>query len=409
MNIVARVKNILLTPKTEWDVIAAEPAPPKDLVLGYVLPLAALAAICGFISSYVIGHTVFGTTFRMPLLWALVMMVYHLVMAVISVIVMAFIIDTLAPSFGGTKNFNQAFKVAVYTYTAAWVGAVFGIIPWIGWLISLIFLFYCIYILYLGLPRLMKNPEDKTVLYTVVVIIVAIVVFIIIGFIATLITAGGMAGAGAFSGMGAPSSSSTVTYDKDSPMGKLDAFSKKMDEASKRMEAAQKSGDQSKQAAAAMGVLGAALSGGKAVEPVQLDVLKPFVPEQFAGLPRSDLRTERSGVAGMMVAKAEGVYSDGGGKRVNLEVVDTGGMAGLMGMATWLGVQGEREDSNRRESTRREGSRTIHEEVNKHGGSNKFTVVLNDRFVVSAAGSADIDTLKSGVASLELGKLESIK
>src|SRR5229473_1711249 len=115
MNIVARVKNILATPKTEWDVIAAEPAPPKDLVLGYVLPLAALAAICGFISSAIIGTTLFGTTVRMAMGFAIAMLIYQLVMAIVAVLVVGFIIDALAPSFGGQKNLNQAIKVAAYS------------------------------------------------------------------------------------------------------------------------------------------------------------------------------------------------------------------------------------------------------------------------------------------------------
>jgi hypothetical protein len=94
---------------------------------------------------------------------------------------------------------------------------------------------------------------------------------------------------------------------------------------------------------------------------------------------------------------------------VKLEVTDTGGAAGLLGMAAWLGVQGEKEDSNRRESTRRDGNRMIHEEVDKRGGRSEYTVVLANRFVVSAEGNADIGTLKSAVNSLDLAKIESLK
>ncbi len=75
-----------------------------------------------------------------------------------------------------------------------------------------------------------------------------------------------MAG-GALSGAHAP----TVTYDKDSPLGKLEDFGKKMELAGKKMEAAQASGDTGKQMEAALGALGTALSGGKGVEPVQID------------------------------------------------------------------------------------------------------------------------------------------
>ena len=114
MNIVQRVKNIILTPKTEWDVIAGEPTQPKDLVISYVLPLAALAAIAGFIGTVVIGSFLVG---RMSFVWGLVGLVWHLVMSVVAVFVIGFIIDALAPSFGGQKNFNQAIKVAAYSYT----------------------------------------------------------------------------------------------------------------------------------------------------------------------------------------------------------------------------------------------------------------------------------------------------
>ena len=133
------------------------------------------------------------------------------------------------------------------------------------------------------------------------------------------------------------------------------------------------------------------------------------MPDKFAGLPRTDMKTERSGVSGFTVARAEARYGDSAGKDIELEVTDTGGMAGLMGFATWMGVQGEREDSSHREVTKRDGNRVVHENVSKTGGRNEYTLVLADRFVVSAKGSADIGTLKSGVASLDLGKLESAK
>ena len=406
MNIVERVKNILITPRTEWDVIAAEPTPPRQVVMSYVLPLAAIAAIAGFISASLIGMTLMGVTTRVPIVWGIVMLVYQLVMAVISVFVVGFIIDALAPNFGGQKNLNQAIKVAAYSYTPAWIGAVLGIIPYIGWLLGFLLALYGLYLLFLGLPRLMKNPEDKTIVYELVVVVVAILVAIVITFIGGLITGGAMLGAGALSSSAA---APQVTYEKNSAAAKLDEFAKKMEAAGKKMEAAEKSGDPNKQMEAAMSTLATAMSGGKGVEPVQIDALKPFVPETFAGLPRTDLRTERGGVAGFMTANAEGVYGDASGKTVRLHVTDTGGVAGLMTAAAWMNVQGEKENADRRESTRRDGNRLVHEEVDKRGGDNKYTVVVGDRFVVEAKGAADLGTLKSGVNALDLSKLESLK
>jgi hypothetical protein len=400
VKLIDRAKNIILTPKTEWDVIAAESTPTPALITGYVLPLAGAAALAGFIgSSFFFG--MFGGALGIGA--ALAGAVIHVVMAVVSVFVIGFIVDVLAPTFSGQKNLSQALKVAAYSYTAAWVFGLAAIIPFLGWIGGLVGAIYGIYLLYLGLPKLMKSPEEKTVPYLVVVIVCAIVLWFVIAGLTMCATMGGAIGSGLL-GQRAVSEAR-----REVATAKLQEFGKKMDEASRRMEAAQKSGDSGKQMEAAMGALGTALSGGKGVEPLQLDQLKPFVPDKFAGLPQTDLKTERSGVTGFTVARAEARYGDSAGKDVQLEVMDTGGMAGLMGFATWMGIQGEREDASHKESTRREGNRIVHEDMSKRGGRNEYTVVLADRFVVSAKGNADIGALKSGVGSLDLSKLESQK
>ena len=55
MNIVDRVKNICLSPNTEWPVIESEPADTGTLVTGYVIPLSAIGAVAGFIGGSIVG------------------------------------------------------------------------------------------------------------------------------------------------------------------------------------------------------------------------------------------------------------------------------------------------------------------------------------------------------------------
>ena len=363
MALIDRAKNMIVTPKTEWDVVAAEPTPPAAIVTGYVLPLAAVYAIAGFIGTAIVMGFLGGMS---GILFALVGAVVNVVMAVVGVFVLGFIIDALAPTFSGQKNFNQAVKVAAYSYTPVWVFGIAMIIPFLGWLLVLLGVIYALYLLYLGLPRLMKAPQEKAIGYVVVVIIAAIV----LGFIINLVVASvaGLGMASRMAGAGA-----AVAYDRDSRMGKLNEYSRKMEEASKRMEAAEKSGDPQKQMEAAMGALGTALSGGKGVEPVQLDTLKPFLPEKFAGMPRTTTKADRSGVAGLMAATVQGGYSEAGqAKRVDLKITDTGGASGLMGLAGWatLGASQESEDDQRIERMRREGNRVVREEISKRGGTN---------------------------------------
>jgi len=186
MNLVERVKNIILKPKQEWNVIDTEAAQTIDLYKSYVIPLAAIGPIAALIGTTLIGISLPGVgTYRVPLGSAIGQMIVVYILSLIGVYVMALIIDFLAPSFSGEKNTNQALKVAVYSSTASWLGGVFGLIPILGF-ISIIASLYSLYLLYLGLPVLMKSPKEKALIYTVVIVIAAIIIFVVIGLISSI-------------------------------------------------------------------------------------------------------------------------------------------------------------------------------------------------------------------------------
>jgi Yip1 domain len=411
MNLIERAKNICLSPKTEWDVISAETTETQKLMLGYVAPLAAIGAVAGFVGNSVIGHSNFLIgTYRMSVGAGLGIAILGFVMAFVAVFVLSLIIDALAPSFGGEKNSAQALKVAVYSYTPAWLAGIFQLIPMLG-ILAILGALYALYLLYLGLPKLMKCPEDKAIGYTAVVVICAIVLSVVIGILTTCVGGAGMLASGALnSGLDRSSSSSNVVADKNSPLGKLEDFGKKMEAAGKKMEAAEKSGDEAAKMAAATGMLGALLGGGKNVEPIGIDQLKPFVPETMAGLAKKSSKTEKTGVAGLMISKAEATYGDDSGKSIEFDLSDTGGASGLMGMASWMNVQGEKEDQYGSEKTSKVNGRLVNEKVSKSGGSNEISVVVGDRFVVSVKGRGlSIDEVRKAVAGIDLAKLEAMK
>ena len=58
---------------------------------------------------------------------------------------------------------------------------------------------------------------------------------------------------------------------------------------------------------------------------------------------------------------------------------------------------------------KRDGTRLVREEISKRGGTNHYSVILADRFVVQADGNVDIAALKSGVNAIDLAKIESLK
>jgi Yip1 domain len=174
-----RVKNIIINPKAEWQVINSETSTGASLIFTYLFPLALIAAVATFIgfSFLTFGGIGFGTEYG--LIYAGIM----LVQLIVSVYVNALVTDALAPSFGSEKNIGKSMQLVVYAATPAYVGAILNIIPAIGWLGSLAGGIYSIYLLYLGIPVLKKTPQDKVPIYLIVIIIVLILIYAVIQYI----------------------------------------------------------------------------------------------------------------------------------------------------------------------------------------------------------------------------------
>ena len=395
--LIARVKGILLTPKTEWPVIAGESTTVADLYKGYIVWLAAIPPIFTFL---LLARFMPG--------FALSRLVLQYVLTLVMVYVVGLIIDALAPTFGGTKDKVQALKTITYSITASCVAGIALILPLLGTLIALAALVYNIYLLYLGLPHTMKCPPERAGSYTAVIVIVALVAGLLIGTVVGAVTGTGMfmRGGSMFS---STRDSHETTYDKDSTVGKLEQYAKQVEDASKKMEAAQKSGDQQAQADAMKNMMGAALGSGN-VEAVTPDRLKPFLPETLGGRDRSTFSTQRNSAMGMQMTEARATYTGEDGRQWDLQVTDTGSAKELLALAGWAGIEGENESSNGYDKTYRADGRLVHEQWDRGSSRGEYAMVLGDRFTVKIEGQADsIDDLKAALADLDLEALEAMK
>lgn len=194
MDLVSRAKNIVLQPRLEWPLIAAEPTDIRSLYVEYVLILAAIPAVMVILRA-ILFTAAFGR-FASSVGFAIVAAIVGYVLALVMVYVVGWIADALAGSMGGERNLIQSLKLVAYSMTAGWLGAIFTIIPLLGWLISLLAGLYGIYIFYTGAGPMKKIPEAKAAGYTIVVIIAAIIAGWIAGAIVNGVTGVGMMGPG---------------------------------------------------------------------------------------------------------------------------------------------------------------------------------------------------------------------
>lgn len=193
MNLIERVKNILIAPKTEWDVINGETATSQSLLMGYVLPLSLVAAVGSFLKGLLFAG-VFGLKYF--IIAGIIAFISSLVAYYVSVI----IVDMLAPSFGSEKNMGKSAQLVAYSGTPSYIGALLSFIPIIGWLVSLAAWAYGVYLMYLGIGPLKKTPEDKKVVYMIVAFLIMIVLYFVVAAIlgAILFASMGMTAGGLF-------------------------------------------------------------------------------------------------------------------------------------------------------------------------------------------------------------------
>ena len=166
MNLIERIKNILLSPKTEWSTIAGEATTTQALYIGYIMILAAIGPIAMLLRSLVVGAA-----------GAIVSYIISLIM----IYVVALIVDALAPTFGGEKNTLQSLKLVAYSCTAVWLAGILQLLGPLAGLLSLVALIYSLYTFYLGVTVMKKVPSEKVVTYTVVVVVCIIVLGALVG------------------------------------------------------------------------------------------------------------------------------------------------------------------------------------------------------------------------------------
>jgi len=376
--LIQRVRSLLVKPRQEWPVIEREATGIADLYRGYALLLAAIPALALFVRSALIGYGGFGFHYRAPVGAALGMAISQYVMALISAAVLAFIVDFVVTKFGGAAHRVNAFKLAIYSSTAAWLAGIFVAVPGLG-VLGLLGL-YSFYLLYTGLPVLMKVPEDKAVLCTVAIAAAAILLALLVSALLRPATA-------MFGGMGGAESALHGGGEVTVPgLGTIDTA--RLEEAGRRLEEAT---NQTAQA-----------------RPVETAQLKALLPETLDGWRRVSIETRSMGAAGVGGAQAGADY-ERDGRRIRVELTDMAAAGALAGLGAALNVTQEREDDSGFERTRTEDGRVVRETWNKAERRGSYATTIDNRFLISVSGEADsFEALKAIADSIDPARLAAM-
>lgn len=382
--LVDRAKNIILTPKTEWPVIDAEPTTIGEIYRSYVLILAAVPALAGLIGNLLFGYSMLGITLRLSPATVIGAAITQYILSLVTVYVLALIIDALAPTFGGVRNRTQAFKVAAYSNTAGWVAGILMILPQLAPVAGLLGL-YGLYLLYTGLPLLMRAPADKALGYTVVTIIAAIVLFVIVGAITS--TVGRMFASPVTMTDAGVSGTMTVPGVGTVDLGKLDAAAKQAELTAQNLKAG---------------------ADGKAVAAISPSALQALLPASLGSYKRTEIASSGASAGGLGGTHAEARYENGD-RNIRLELTDIAAAGAFAALGGAMNLQSNRETASGYEKTQMVGGRMVTEKWDRDSRDGSYSELIANRFMVSAEGRvADISELKQAAGAIPADRLAGL-
>jgi len=173
---------ILVRPRTEWRTIAALDASTLQTLLLYPCLLAILPAVAWYYGTTEIGWTVgdHGEPIRLTRESARQICILFYLTMVVCVAVIGYFIHWMAATYGAESSITHGIVTAGITATPLFIAGLAGFYPilWLDMLIGVVAVSWAVYLMYLGIPILMRIPEERGFLFSSAVLAIALVILI---------------------------------------------------------------------------------------------------------------------------------------------------------------------------------------------------------------------------------------
>jgi hypothetical protein len=156
--------------------------------------------------------------------------------------------------------------------------------------------------------------------------------------------------------------------------------------------------------------LGSSMGGPHRVDTVDFKALEGLLPASLPDMKRTSAQGENQSAVGVKTSSAKADYAADNGAGVHIEIADISGVSGLMDLAGGLIQNTTSESDSGFEKDVAIGGRTVHEKYdarNKHGD---LSIILVKRFSVDISGTGvDMASLEQSLGQVDLARLEAMK
>ena len=184
-----RAVAIVVRPSATWAAIAAERVPLAAVFLTYVAPLAALGPVATFVALRVEGERSGNATYHASVSTALSEAFVSYGFALAGVLLVAAIVNALAPRFGCARDYGRAYRTVAYAFTPAWLGAALIAVPGPLRYLQLAAAAYAVFELCAGLAAVMGATRSRAAAFAAASLAVALVAAFTLGILAAEVRA----------------------------------------------------------------------------------------------------------------------------------------------------------------------------------------------------------------------------
>lgn len=163
-SIIIRVKNILIRPQHEWQVIKDEKTTYRKIIFRYVGVLAMVPPAAALAGRIIFDSHIPNSALASSAGYLVLTNMLWYCMYVINVVIVGVIISAMVLRSESGWNGLQALKVAAYSFTPLFIAGFIVVLPRMGWVIQAAIL-YSVYLLYFGIIALGAMRKKQAAWY----------------------------------------------------------------------------------------------------------------------------------------------------------------------------------------------------------------------------------------------------
>jgi Yip1-like protein len=173
---------LLVRPSTHWHTVAAMNENTLRTLLLYPCLLAIIPAVAWYYGTTEIGWTVgdHGETIRLTHESARQICILFYMTMLACVAVIGYFVHWMAATYGAESSTVRGIAIISLTATPLFLAGAVGFYPilWLDMLIGVVAVSWSVYLMYLGIPIVMKIPEERGFLFSSAVLAIALVILI---------------------------------------------------------------------------------------------------------------------------------------------------------------------------------------------------------------------------------------